>query len=133
MRAPSARTLNVRDVNVLCMERAVFVNDFQPGQWHVSPPEHSIVIAECSLVTVKINHHRCQCHPMIAFKGIGLAVLKALAGAGANVGMHGLGDPKVIAKIRDEIAAESGAQLPKFIAGFREMQEKMTDGMKIDK
>ncbi|KAF5832827.1 hypothetical protein DUNSADRAFT_11166 [Dunaliella salina] len=55
--------------------------------------------------------------------GIGLAVLKALAGAGANVGMHGLGDPKVIAKLRDEIAAESGAQVAYSAADLRKPAE----------
>jgi len=47
----------------------------------------------------------------ILLAGIGLAVLRALAGAGANVGMHGLGDAKAIARLRDEIAAETGVQV----------------------
>lgn len=43
--------------------------------------------------------------------GIGLAVVKALAGAGANVAMHGLGDPAEIKKLRDQIAGETGAKV----------------------
>eukprot|EP00199_Chlamydomonas_sp_CCMP681_P007104 CAMPEP_0119108014 /NCGR_PEP_ID=MMETSP1180-20130426/13016_1 /TAXON_ID=3052 ORGANISM="Chlamydomonas cf sp, Strain CCMP681" /NCGR_SAMPLE_ID=MMETSP1180 /ASSEMBLY_ACC=CAM_ASM_000741 /LENGTH=265 /DNA_ID=CAMNT_0007093577 /DNA_START=17 /DNA_END=814 /DNA_ORIENTATION=- len=38
--------------------------------------------------------------------GIGLVVLKALAGAGCNVAMHGFGDQQQLKKIQDNIAAE---------------------------
>lgn len=43
--------------------------------------------------------------------GIGLAVIRALAGAGANVAMHGLGDKKYIQKMVDELKAEHGVEV----------------------
>lgn len=43
------------------------------------------------------------------YVGIGLAVLKALAGAGANVAMHGLGNQDEIIRLQKEIASETGA------------------------
>jgi 3-hydroxybutyrate dehydrogenase len=42
--------------------------------------------------------------------GIGLAMIKALAGAGANVALHGLGDPSAIQKIQDELKDQHGIQ-----------------------
>jgi 3-hydroxybutyrate dehydrogenase len=41
--------------------------------------------------------------------GIGLAMAEALAGAGANLVLNGLGDPAVIEKVRAEVAARHGA------------------------
>ena len=42
--------------------------------------------------------------------GIGLEVLKALAGAGANVAMHGLGDPTKLRDAASKIASDSGVK-----------------------
>lgn len=66
--------------------------------------------------------------------GMGLEVLKTLAGAGANVAMHGLGDKKKLQYICDEVAAENGvkvlfgeADLRK-PAEIRNMVSKVADG-----
>jgi 3-hydroxybutyrate dehydrogenase len=40
--------------------------------------------------------------------GIGLEVLRALAGAGANVAMHGMGDALKLSDIRKQISADTG-------------------------
>ena len=40
--------------------------------------------------------------------GIGLAIARALAAAGANVMLHGLGDPEAIEALRGELAAAHG-------------------------
>ena len=42
--------------------------------------------------------------------GIGLEVLRALAGAGANVAMHGLGDPTKLRETVAKIASDSGVK-----------------------
>ncbi len=43
--------------------------------------------------------------------GIGLEVIKALAGAGASVAMHGLGDPSEIKTMVERIQGETGAKV----------------------
>lgn len=42
--------------------------------------------------------------------GIGLAMARALAGAGANVALHGMGDPAQIKNLRDEIKNNNGVE-----------------------
>ena len=43
--------------------------------------------------------------------GIGWEVLKALAGAGANVAMHGLGDPAKLSDMRSKLASDAGVKV----------------------
>ena len=43
--------------------------------------------------------------------GIGLAMIKALAGAGANVAMHGLGDPVALKQLQADLAKEHGVKV----------------------
>ena len=43
--------------------------------------------------------------------GIGWEVLKALAGAGANVAMHGLGDPAKLSDMRSKLASDTGVKV----------------------
>lgn len=42
--------------------------------------------------------------------GIGLAMARALAGAGANVCLHGLGDLSAIQKVQDELQSAHGVK-----------------------
>lgn len=43
--------------------------------------------------------------------GIGLAMVRALAAAGADIGLHGLGDKGAIANIQDSLKAEYGVRV----------------------
>jgi 3-hydroxybutyrate dehydrogenase len=43
--------------------------------------------------------------------GLGLSVVKALAGAGCSVAMHGFGDPAEINRMRETIAGENGVKV----------------------
>lgn len=56
------------------------------------------------------RRHIPSCYPT-PHTGIGLAVLKALAGAGANVAMHGLGDRSAVTRLQQQIAAETGVRV----------------------
>lgn len=42
--------------------------------------------------------------------GIGLAMARALAGAGAHVALHGFGSPEVIQGLQDELKSAHGVQ-----------------------
>lgn len=58
----------------------------------------------------------CRCTglnplPNACTAGIGLAVVKALANAGANVAMHGLGDHNELKKLQQQIASDAGVQV----------------------
>ncbi|KAG1667132.1 hypothetical protein FOA52_004127 [Chlamydomonas sp. UWO 241] len=56
-------------------------------------------------------------------QGIGLEVLRALAGAGCSVGMHGLGDPKTIADTRAKVASDFGTKVHLSSADLRKPSE----------
>ncbi|GFH21416.1 uncharacterized protein HaLaN_18720, partial [Haematococcus lacustris] len=43
--------------------------------------------------------------------GIGLAVIKALAGAGADVALNGIASSQEVQRLRDQIAAETGVKV----------------------
>lgn len=43
--------------------------------------------------------------------GIGLAMARALASAGAHVGLHGLGERSAIAKLQDELSRTHGVKV----------------------
>lgn len=58
--------------------------------------------------------------------GIGLIVLKALAAAGCNVGMHGLGDSITIRALREEVQSASNVGLFYSAADLRHPQEIKT-------
>ena len=45
-----------------------------------------------------------------SLKGLGYGILKTLAAAGCNVGMHGIMDPAQLALQSDAVAAEFGVQ-----------------------
>ncbi|KIY95865.1 hypothetical protein MNEG_12096 [Monoraphidium neglectum] len=43
--------------------------------------------------------------------GIGLAMIRALAAAGADVGLHGFGDAKTIQGIQDQLRGDHGVRV----------------------
>lgn len=55
--------------------------------------------------------------------GIGLAMLKALAGVGCDVAMNGLGDPNTLKKLTEQIAGENGVKVQLQQADLRKGSE----------
>jgi 3-hydroxybutyrate dehydrogenase len=55
--------------------------------------------------------------------GIGLSVLKALAGAGCNVAMHGFGDKEALKKLQNDTASEHGIQVEYSNADLRRPEQ----------
>jgi 3-hydroxybutyrate dehydrogenase len=64
-------------------------------------------------------------------QGIGLAVAKALASAGARIGIHGLADPGQVEKAEAEIRAAGAVETSFFEADMRDVTaiEKMMDAV----
>ena len=64
-------------------------------------------------------------------QGIGLAIAKALASAGARIGIHGLADPEQVARAETEIRAANAVETRFFDAEMRDVAaiERMMDAV----
>lgn len=58
-----------------------------------------------------------------SLKGLGYGILKTLAAAGCNVGMHGIMDPAQLASQSDAVADEFGIQAAYSTANLTEPAE----------